>query len=85
MPYLLISTKIRLEDGPTICGDEKSDPWIMEKLGAKLVQQFGSNFKEYMVDDPPLIVLNKLEEIGYTVISSTGVGQTIIWTLHKAQ
>lgn len=29
-------------------------------------------------------MLNKLEQIGYKVVTATGVGQTIIWTLHKA-
>jgi len=31
------------------------------------------------------VVLDKLEQIGYKVIAATGVGQTIIWTLHKAE
>lgn len=29
-------------------------------------------------------MLNKLEQMGYKVITATGVGQTIVWTLHKA-
>lgn len=29
------------------------------------------------------MVLDKLEQIGYKIIAATGVGQTIIWTLHK--
>ena len=40
--------------------------------------------KEYISQDPPRVVLNKLEQMGYKVITSTGVGQTIVWTLHKA-
>ena len=39
--------------------------------------------KEYISSDPPRVVLNKIEQLGYKVIASTGVGQTIIWTLHK--
>ncbi|CAF5103584.1 unnamed protein product, partial [Rotaria socialis] len=26
MPYLFVSTRIRLESGPTVVGDEQSDP-----------------------------------------------------------
>lgn len=40
--------------------------------------------KEYISPDPPRVVLNKLEKMGYKVITATGVGQTIVWTLHKA-
>ena len=40
--------------------------------------------KEYISPDPPRVVLNKLEQMGYKVITATGVGQTIVWTLHKA-
>ena len=39
--------------------------------------------KEYISEDPPRVVLNKLEQMGYKVIAATGVGQTMIWTLHK--
>lgn len=39
--------------------------------------------KEYISSDPPRVVLDKMEKIGYKVIASTGVGQTIIWTLYK--
>ena len=31
------------ECGPTICGDEHSDPELMNYLGAKLVKQMGNN------------------------------------------
>ena len=39
--------------------------------------------KEWLVSDPPRAVLNRLEELGYSVIGTTGIGQTAIWTLHK--
>lgn len=39
MPHLLISTKIRLEPGPTIVGDENVDQEIMTYLGAKLCRE----------------------------------------------
>jgi len=83
MPYALISTQIRLAIGPTQCGDEWADPELMKYLGAELVHTFGNNFKEYISSDPPRVVLNKMDRIGYKVIASTGVGQTIVWTLYK--
>ncbi|XP_070576966.1 GTP cyclohydrolase 1 feedback regulatory protein-like isoform X1 [Ptychodera flava] len=83
MPYILISTQIRLECGPTVCGDEHADPEIMEYLGAKLVTHLGNNFPEYTCPDVPRIILNKLEKIGYRVAGMTGIGQTCIWTMYK--
>ncbi|KAJ8308601.1 hypothetical protein KUTeg_013475 [Tegillarca granosa] len=83
MPHLLISTQIRLENGPTVVGDEWSDPQLMEYLGAKLIKELGNNFMEYKTPDPPRIVLDKLEQKGYKVLCMTGIGQTCIWTLHK--
>lgn len=41
------------------------------------------NSEEYRCEDPPRVVLDKLEEQGYRVVCMTGVGQTCIWTLHK--
>lgn len=38
---------------------------------------------EYHVDDPPRLVLDKLEKIGFRVLAMTGVGQTLVWCLHK--
>lgn len=65
MPYVLISTQIRMENGPTIVGDSQSDPELMRLLDAKLMQHLGNNFAEYNCPDPPRIVLNKLERLGY--------------------
>uniref|UniRef100_A0A8C5UJE5 GTP cyclohydrolase I feedback regulatory protein n=1 Tax=Malurus cyaneus samueli TaxID=2593467 RepID=A0A8C5UJE5_9PASS len=42
MPYLLISTQIRLEAGPTMVGDEHSDPHLMH-LGATKRSTLGNN------------------------------------------
>lgn len=38
---------------------------------------------EYHVDDPPRLVLDKLEKMGFRVLTMTGVGQTLVWCLHK--
>ncbi|KAF4101833.1 GTP cyclohydrolase 1 feedback regulatory protein [Onychostoma macrolepis] len=83
MPYILISTQIRLETGPTMVGDEYSDPSIMNYLGARKTTMLGNNFSEYHVDEPPRLVLDKLDKIGFRVVSMTGVGQTLVWCLHK--
>ncbi|XP_003747578.1 GTP cyclohydrolase 1 feedback regulatory protein [Galendromus occidentalis] len=84
MPYVLISTQIRLENGPTIVGDADSDPELMEFLGARRIRQLGNNFFEYSSASPPRKVLNKLEEKGYHVVAMTGIGQTCVWTLHRS-
>ncbi|KAF4083872.1 hypothetical protein AMELA_G00122380 [Ameiurus melas] len=83
MPYILITTQIRLETGPTMVGDEYSDPAIMTYLGARKTTMLGNNFSEYYVDEPPRLVLDKLEKLGYRVMTMTGVGQTLVWCLHK--
>ncbi|KAM9294269.1 GTP cyclohydrolase 1 feedback regulatory protein [Gastrophryne carolinensis] len=83
MPYILISTQIRMEIGPTIVGDESSDPELMQQLGASRRTVLGNNFSEYFVNEPPRATLNKLESLGYRVVGMTGVGQTLVWCLHK--
>ncbi|TRZ21300.1 hypothetical protein HGM15179_005826 [Zosterops borbonicus] len=83
MPYLLVSTQTRLEAGPTMVGDENSDPHLMSVLGAKKRTMLGNNFSEYYVNDAPRVVLDKLESLGYRVVSMTGVGQTLVWCLHR--
>ena len=83
MPYMIISVQIRSEKGPTLCGDEGQDPALMSAIGATITQEAGQTFKHYVCADPPRIVLDRLEGQGYKVVSSTGCGQTLIWTLHK--
>ena len=41
--------------------------------------------KVYKTPDVPRVVLNKLAQRGYRVVSSAGVGQTCIWTLYKEE
>ncbi|XP_013412749.1 GTP cyclohydrolase 1 feedback regulatory protein [Lingula anatina] len=82
MPFVIISTQIRLEKGPTVVGDADSDPELMKFLGAELVQQLGNDFSQYEVSCSPRVVLNQLEKKGYKVLGMTGIGQTCIWTLH---
>lgn len=43
MPYVFVSTRIRLETGPTVVGDEQSDPQLMAYLGAKRVHEKCNN------------------------------------------
>ncbi|NXX12472.1 GFRP protein, partial [Podargus strigoides] len=71
------------EVGPTTVGDEHSDPSLMSFLGATKRNVLGNHFWEYYVNDAPRVVLDKLERCGYRVVSMTGVGQTLVWCLHK--
>ncbi|KAL8169401.1 UNVERIFIED_CONTAM: hypothetical protein K2H54_048523 [Gekko kuhli] len=48
-----------------------------------MMKQVKCGHWEYYVHDAPRIVLDKLEKRGYRVISMTGVGQTLVWCLHK--
>ncbi|CAF4366302.1 unnamed protein product, partial [Rotaria magnacalcarata] len=43
MPYLFVSTKVRLESGPTVVGDEQTDPELMAYLGAKCFHEKCNN------------------------------------------
>ncbi|CAI4225427.1 unnamed protein product [Auanema sp. JU1783] len=70
MPYLLISTQIRLECGPTFVGDGASDPTLMEKLEASPTKQLGNEYMEYVTQLPPRIVLNRLESDGWKVVQN---------------
>ncbi|MBN3274864.1 GFRP protein, partial [Polyodon spathula] len=64
-------------------GDEYSDSALMDYLGARKTTMLGNNFSEYHVDEPPRVILDKLEQAGYRLVSMTGVGQTLVWCLHK--
>ena len=41
-----------------------------------------TNSTEWRTEYLPRLVLDLLEERGYKVIASTGMGQTMVWTLH---
>ena len=55
MPYILVTTQIRLETGPCIVGDESSDPEIMKYLQAEQQREKGQFFKVFQ---PPAPVLS---------------------------
>jgi hypothetical protein len=83
MSHIIVSTQIRFEVGPTYCGDEESDPELMNYLEAELVRESGNMFQVYVSQSSPRIVLDKLAARGYQVVSTSGAGQTCIWTLFK--
>eukprot|EP00056_Hartaetosiga_gracilis_P020085 m.17526 g.17526 ORF g.17526 m.17526 type:complete len:88 (+) comp8152_c0_seq1:139-402(+) len=82
MPYVVISVENELL-GPTCCGDAENDEELMEYIEAKLVLQTGHVTEYYLSQLSPRQVLNKLEEKGYQVVASAGMGQTCSWTLYK--
>nr|CCC86614.1 GTP-cyclohydrolase feedback regulatory protein [Teladorsagia circumcincta] len=83
MPYMLISTQIRLEVGPTFVGDGESDKELMARLRANPSRQLGNEFVEYVTALAPRQVLDLLEKEGWKVVGMAGIGQTCAWTLHK--
>ncbi|XP_053655488.1 GTP cyclohydrolase 1 feedback regulatory protein [Cherax quadricarinatus] len=83
MPYLLISTQLRLEAGPTYVGDSDSDPDLMSYLGAEEVKEPTSKSFSYCTKLVPRKVLNLLEKRGWRLVTSSNIGQMCIWTLHR--
>ena len=83
MPYIIITTQIRSETGPTLCGDEYQDVELMEKIGAKLIKEQGQSFQHFVCPDPPRVVLDRLGNLGYKLVGQCGCGQTVLWTMYK--
>ena len=83
MPHILMTTQIRLESGPCIVGDERSDPELMRFLKAEVRRENGQFFKVWETQLLPREVLDLLETQGYSVVSTTGIGQTFVVTMHK--
>ncbi len=88
MPYLLITSDVvgglpaasqRLHSGPTVVGDVDSDPKLMGYLSATKDQD------AWYYESPHCarVVLNKLEEAGWKMVTSGGKGELWTWTLHK--
>ncbi|XP_034234996.1 GTP cyclohydrolase 1 feedback regulatory protein-like [Thrips palmi] len=84
MPYVLVTTQIRLENGPTFVGDEHSDPELMQYLDARKVTEPGNNFSTYLTDLNVRQVLNQLEKRCYSLVGMSGMGQTCVWTMWKS-
>jgi len=82
MPYVLVMVEVSLFVGPVLVGDEDSDVNLMKALGAKLVPRTGQLYNQWIVYDAPRNVLNKLDTFGFKVVTSTGVGQSLVWTMH---
>jgi len=83
MPHILVTTQIRLEVGPCIVGDEKSDPELMKFLKAEVRRETGQFFKIWETKLLPREVLDLLEIRGYKIVSTTGIGQTYVVALQK--
>jgi len=83
MPHIFVSTLFRLENGPCIVGDSKSDPDLMKYLGAEAKQEKGQLFTIWETKLLPRVVLDLLELKGYKLVSTSGVGQTFVTTMFK--
>lgn len=68
---------------PCLCSCGSSDSGLGQLHPFSPILLLVYNSWEYYVQDAPRIVLDKLEKVGFRVISMTGVGQTLVWCLHK--
>ena len=64
MPYILVTTQIRLEAGPCIVGDERSDPELMKHLKAEQRRENGQFFKVWETMLLPREVMDSMEILG---------------------
>ncbi|CAK4779956.1 hypothetical protein LEN26_016770 [Aphanomyces euteiches] len=69
--------------GPTVVGDEASDETLMESLGAKLVQAKCQSYKHYVTPRAPRLVMEDLDQMGYQLVGTSGIGQTLVWTFKR--
>lgn len=83
MPHVIVYSEDL--DGPTYVGDSKSDQELMKRLNAEYTDD-----GTWSSSEPARIVLDKLENEGYKIISSTGFmnneissQRAIVWTLRK--
>lgn len=57
--------------------------WVWHFTSEKKNKLCAPCSSEYHVDEPPRLVLDKLEKIGFRMVTMTGVGQTLVWCMHK--
>ena len=77
--YLILTTELNVRTGPTIVGKEGSHKDVMEKLGGELKNSKSALGKVFW-ESPHDIgeVMQKAKQLGYKLISTTGLGQTFI-------
>jgi len=85
MPHVIIYSHYNnLGKGPTYIAN--NDELLLDFLGAV---RPNANHQDSMVEDPPYIVLDKLEQRGYKMVGfSCNANQAFnsyVWTLHKPE
>ena len=77
--YLILTTEINMRTGPTLVGKEGNSQELMEKLGATLKESNSSLGKTFW-ESPKEVseVMHRAKQLGYKLISTTGLGQTFI-------
>ena len=50
----------------------------MKVIGAVKVRHMGDSYDSYVSQDPPRVVLDRLEKQGYHVVSTAGAGQSVV-------
>ena len=82
--FLILTTEINVRSGPTVIGNETADPEMMKSLGGVLKSSTSTlGSKIYEAPHDIAVVMEKAKIAGYTVISTTGLGQTFIVTLER--
>ncbi|KAH3851822.1 hypothetical protein DPMN_094309 [Dreissena polymorpha] len=80
MPYLIIRRPLPFENAfaQTIVGDVNLQEHVFKHIGAT----FCAERQQYEIKQHPSWVLDKLEEIGYRVVSSACNANVMVWTMH---